>query len=698
MNRAVVLAVFLVACSSKHDQPQPPPPKTEPVPPPAAPDAAVPSANPIDTAGMDTSVKPGDDFFKFANGGWYAKTEIPADRGSWGTFAEIAERTDKRVSELIQDAAKTAPPGSDARRVGDYYATFMDEAAIESKGLAPLQPQLDAIAAIKDAKGLATVLGKTLRADVDVLNSTNFITPNIFGLWVAQDLDDPTKYAPFLLQGGLGMPDRDYYVNPSPKMADIRAKYLAHVQKMLDLAKIDGSADKAKRIVALETAIANAHVSRADSEDVHKGDNHWKRSDLTAKAPGLDWPTYLDAAGLGAVDDFVIWQPKGVIGISAQVKATPLDTWKDYLTFHALDHAARFLPKAFTDESFAFYSGVLAGVPQQRERWKRGVEETGRAMSMAVGKLYVDKYFPPAEKARAEAMVKNLIAAMGNRIEHLDWMSPATKAKAKAKLAVLKVGVGYPDEWRDYSGLQVVAGDALGNAQRAEQVELARNLGKLGKPVDRGEWVMPPQLVNAVNCPAMNALNFPAAIMQGAFFDPNRPESMDYGSMGAVIGHEISHSFDDQGAMFDATGKMANWWTPADLKHFKASGARLAAEFDKYRPFPDVHVNGKQTISENIADIAGLYDAYDAYRTSLGGKEPAQVQGFTGDQQFFISFGQAWRSKMREPLERQRLVTDGHAPAEYRADTVRNMDAWYDAFGVKDGALFLAPADRAKIW
>ncbi|HEY1815786.1 MAG TPA: M13 family metallopeptidase, partial [Kofleriaceae bacterium] len=518
MNRAVVLAVFLVACSSKHDQPQPPPPKTEPVPPPAAPDAAVPSANPIDTAGMDTSVKPGDDFFKFANGGWYAKTEIPADRGSWGTFAEIAERTDKRVSELIQDAAKTAPPGSDARRVGDYYATFMDEAAIESKGLAPLQPQLDAIAAIKDAKGLATVLGKTLRADVDVLNSTNFITPNIFGLWVAQDLDDPTKYAPFLLQGGLGMPDRDYYVNPSPKMADIRAKYLAHVQKMLDLAKIDGSADKAKRIVALETAIANAHVSRADSEDVHKGDNHWKRSDLTAKAPGLDWPTYLDAAGLGAVDDFVIWQPKGVIGISAQVKATPLDTWKDYLTFHALDHAARFLPKAFTDESFAFYSGVLAGVPQQRERWKRGVEETGRAMSMAVGKLYVDKYFPPAEKARAEAMVKNLIAAMGNRIEHLDWMSPATKAKAKAKLAVLKVGVGYPDEWRDYSGLQVVAGDALGNAQRAEQVELARNLGKLGKPVDRGEWVMPPQLVNAVNCPAMNALNFPAAIMQGAFF------------------------------------------------------------------------------------------------------------------------------------------------------------------------------------
>jgi putative endopeptidase len=696
MNRAVVVALLLAACSSKHDQPPPsPPPKPVVV---VTVDAAGATKDPIDTAGMDTSVKPGDDFFKLANGGWYAKTEIPADRGAWGTFAEIAELTDKRVSELVQDAAKNAPPGSDARRVGDYYATFMDEATIESKGLAPMQPQLDAIAAIADAKGLATALGKTIRADVDVLNSTNFITPNIFGLWVAQDLDDPTKYVPFLLQGGLGMPDAAYYVDPSPKMADIRTKYLAHVAKVLDLAKIDGSADKAKRIVALETAIAKTHVSRADSEDVHKGDNHWKRSDLAAKAPGLDWPTFLDAAGLGAVNDFVIWQPKGLIGISAQVAATPLATWKDYLTYHALDHASRLLPKAFADESFAFYAGVLAGVPKQRDRWKRGVEETGRAMSMAVGKLYVDKYFPPAEKSRAEAMVKNLIAAMGNRIDHLDWMSPATKDKAKAKLAVLKVGVGYPDEWRDYSGLQVVAGDALGNAQRADDFELQRNLAKLGKPVDRAEWVMPPQLVNAVNCPAMNALNFPAAIMQGGFFDASRPESMDYGAMGAVIGHEISHSFDDQGAMFDSTGKMANWWTPDDLKHFQAAGARLAAQFDQYKPFPDVHVNGKQTLSENIADIAGLYDAYDAYRASLGGKDAPPVQGFTGDQQFFISFGQAWRSKSREPLARQRIVTDGHAPAEYRADTVRNMDAWYDAFAVKDGALFLAPADRAKIW
>ncbi|HEY1548041.1 MAG TPA: M13 family metallopeptidase [Kofleriaceae bacterium] len=703
MKRALALCL-LVACS-KHDQPPPPKPAPAPTPTEVGSGSAMATAptpkanpNPIDTAGMDTSVKPGDDFFKYANGSWLAKTEIPADKGAWGAGGEIAELTDKRNAELIKDAAKNAPPGSDARRVGDYYSTFMDEATIESKGLTPLQPQLDAIAAIKDAKGLATALGQSIRSDVDVLNATNLYTANVFGLWIAQDLDDPSRYVPFVLQGGLGMPDRDYYLDPSPKMAEIRTKYLAHVTKMLDLLKVADSAAKAKRIVALETAIAKAHGARVDSEDVHKGDNHWKRADLTAKAPGLDWPTFLEAAGLGAVNDFVIWQPKGIIGISAQVAATPLDVWKDYLTLHAVEHAASFLPKAFVDETFAFYAGVLAGVPQISERWKRGVRVTNAALDMAVGKLYVDKYFPPAEKARAEAMVKNLIAAMGARIDHLDWMAPATKEKAKAKLAVLKVGVGYPDQWRDYSSLQIVAGDALGNAQRAEQFDLQRNLAKLGKPVDRSEWVMPPQLVNAVNCPAMNALNFPAAILQGVFFDPTRPESMDYGATGAVIGHEISHSFDDQGAMFDATGKMANWWTPDDLKHFQAAGARLAAQFDKYKPFPDIHVNGKQTLSENIADIAGLYDAYDAYRASLAGKEPPTVQGFTGDQQFFISFAQAWRGKMREPLLRQVVITDGHAPSEYRADTVRNMDAWYGAFSVKDGALFLAPADRAKIW
>jgi putative endopeptidase len=694
-----MLALCLVVACSKHEQPPPPPtPAPAPTPPSDAGAAIAPNPTPIDTAGMDTSVKPGDDFFKYANGTWFAKTEIPADHVVVGAGADLADATEKRLADLIQAAGKTAAPGSDARRVADFYAAYLDEAAIEQKGLAPLQPELDAIAAIKDSKGLATALGGTLRADVDVLNATNFETSNIFGLWIAQDLDDPSRYVPFVLQGGLMMSSRDYYLDPSPRMVDIRAKYVAHVAKMLELAKLADAAAKAKRIVALETAIAKAHVSRVDSEDVHKGDNHWKRSDLIAKAPGVDWPSLLDAAGLGAVDDFVIWQPKGIVGIAAAVASTPLDTWKDYLAFHAIERAAPLMPKAFVAESFGFYGGVIYGVPQERDRWRRGVELTSGAMPMAVGKLYVDAYFPPAAKARAQAMVKNLIAAMGNRIDRLDWMSPATKAKAKAKLAALKVAVGYPDRWIDYSALEVVAGDALGNARRASKLWLQRNLAKLGTPVDRDEWVMYPQTVDAVNLPAMNALIFPAAILQAPIFDPTRPEVMDYGAMGAVIGHEISHSFDDQGAMFDATGKLANWWTPDDLAHFRAAGARLAAEFDAYKPFPDLHVNGKQTLSENIADEAGLYVAYDAYRASLGGKEAPAVQGFTGDQQFFISFAQTWRNKVREAAERNQILTDGHAPGEYRADTVRNVDPWYAAFGVTGGALALAPADRAKIW
>jgi len=691
-----LLALSLVACSSKHD----PAPAPAPAPAEHAPPArvAAPVAAGLDVDGMDRSVKPGDDFFKFANGAWLAKTEIPADRSNYGTGAILIEATSKRVADLIQDAAKHAAPGTDAKRVGDYYAAFMDEATIESKGLAPLQPALAAIADIKDATGLARALGGTVRCDVDALNSTNFETPNVFGLWIAQDLDDPQHYTPFLLQGGLGMPDRDYYLDPSPKMADIRAKYEAHVAAMLKLADIPDPAAKAKRIVALETVLAKAHATRVDSEDVHTADNHWKRAELAIKAPGLNWTVFLEAAGLGAANDFVMWQPHAATGIAAAVASQPLATWKEYLAYHAIAHAAPFLPKAFVDESFAFNGGVLAGTPKLRDRWKRGVDATSEALGEAVGKLYVEKYFPPAEKARAEAMVKQLIAAFAVRIDHLEWMAPATKEKAKAKLAALRVGVGYPDAWRDYSKLEIAVGDALGNAARAEQLELHRNLDKLGQPVDRGEWAMTPQLVNAVNLPVMNALNFPAAILQPPYFDPSRPESMDYGAAGAIIGHEISHSFDDQGAMFDATGKLANWWTPDDLAHFRASAAKLAAEFDGYHPFPDAAVNGKLTLSENIADVAGLAVALDAYHSSLGGKTAAEVQGFTGDQQFFISFAQSWRGKAREAAQRQRLLTDGHAPGEYRADTVRNLDPWYAAFGITGGALFLAPADRVKIW
>ncbi|HXK10040.1 MAG TPA: M13 family metallopeptidase [Vicinamibacteria bacterium] len=654
----------------------------------------------LDLAGIDRSVKPGDDFFRYANGTWLKTTEIPADRASYGPGAILAELTTQRTAAILQEAARSvAPDGSAAQRVGDYYASLVDQAAIDARGLAPLQPRLDRIGAIADRKALSRALGETLRADVDVLNATNLYTDNLLGLWVAQDLDDPARYSAFLLQGGLDMPDRAYYVDPSPRMAEIRTRFEAHVARVLELARVSDAAAKAARIVDLERRMAEAHGTREDDVDVKKGDNHWTRAQFETLAPGLDWPAYFEAAGLARESAFVVWQPRAVTGLSALVAARPLETWKDYLTFHALEHVAAVLPAPFGEERFAFHGTVLAGVPQRREAWKRATDSTSNALGEDVGRLYAERHFPPAAKARIEGMVRNLVAAFGRRIDALDWMAPATKAKAREKLAVLQVGVGYPDRWRDYTGLRVVRGDAFGNAERAERFELDRNLAKLGRPVDRSEWVMTPQTVNAVNLPAMNALNFPAAMLQPPFFDPDRPLAMDYGAIGAVIGHEVSHSFDDQGAQFDAAGRLLNWWTDADRKHFEEAAARLVRQYEAYRPFPDLHVNGTLTLSENIADVAGLAASYDAYRLSLSSGEAPVVGGLSGDQQFFLSFAQSWRDKTREPALRQQIIEDGHSPDEYRADTVRNLDEWYAAFDVRAGqSLFLAPADRVRVW
>jgi predicted metalloendopeptidase len=659
-----------------------------------------PASHGLDLAGIDRSITPGADFFAYANGAWIKATEIPPDRSSYGTGPMLTELTTQRKRELIEHtAASNAPTASEARKIGDYFTSFMDEDAIEKKGLKPLQPTLERIASISDRQGVARALGGMLRADVDILNSTNLHTDNFLGLWVAQDLSDPSRYAPFLVQGGLGMPDRDYYLSSSPSMAAAREKYQAHIAAVLELAGVADASAKAAKIFDLEQRMAKVHWSRAESEEVLKGNNHWTRQEFDRRAPGLDWQAYFTAAGLGSQTDFVIWQPSALTGLAALTASEPLETWKDYLRFHAIEHASPYLPKVFVNEQFAFYGKVLSGTPQLRPRWKRAVDATDAALGEAVGKLYVERYFPPAEKARAEAMVRNLLAAFSERIDRLDWMAPQTKVKAKAKLATLKVAVGYPNTWRDYSALRVIRGDALGNAERAEVFEYRRNLAKLGRLVDRSEWAMTPQMVNAVNLPAMNALNFPAAILQPPYFDPNRPAVMDYGAIGATIGHEISHSFDDQGALFDASGRLNNWWTKDDFAHFQASSARLARQYDAYKPFPDLAVNGKQTLSENIADVAGLAVAYDAYRLSLKGAAAAADAGFNGDQLFFLSFAQSWRQKTREPALRQRIVTDGHAPAEYRADTVRNLDTWYAAFDVKPGqGLYLAPAERVHVW
>jgi len=653
----------------------------------------------IDLAGIDGSVAPGDDFFRFCNGTWERTTPIPEDRASWGVGAEVAERATLQTRELLEAAARE-PRSDEERKVGDYYAAFMNQAAIEQHGLKPLQPALDRIAAIADRRGLATVLGSMLRADVDPLNATNFDTSNLFGLWVAQDFNEPARNTAYLLQGGLGMPDREYYVSDTPQMADTRAKYTTHVASVLKLlGSPDHEADEqARRIVALETRIARVHATREQSVDVAKANNPWTRPEFASKAPGLDWPAFFTAASLDRQASFIVWHPGAVAGESALVASEPLEDWKLYLRYVSVNHLSSVLPKAFDDEGFRFYGTVLSGTPKQRERWKRGIE-AAEAMGDAVGRLYVNRHFPPESRHAVEAMVADIKAAFARRIDRLEWMTPETRTRAKAKLEALVVGVGYPDTWRDYSSLSVAKDDALGNAVRAEEFEYRYRLSRLSGPIDRHEWWMTPQTVNAVNLPIQNALNFPAAILQPPFFDPRASAAVNYGAIGSVIGHEISHSFDDQGSQFDATGKLSSWWTSEDFAHFKKESDRLAAQFSAYRPFPDVSINGRQTLSENIADVAGLAAAYDAYRLSLHGNDPPPHAGFTGDQQFFISFAQSWRTKLREPLLRRMVVTDGHAPAMYRAQTVRNIDEWYAAFAAQPGAaLYLSPSDRVRVW
>ncbi|MGN6391322.1 MAG: M13 family metallopeptidase [Gemmatimonadales bacterium] len=658
------------------------------------------SSGGLDVAGMDRTVRPGDDFWEYANGTWLKRTEIPADRSSWSSDAELTELTDRRTADLVREvAASDAPAGSDRRKIRDFYVSFMDSTAIEHAGTAPLRPTLDSIAAIADRAALSRYLGTTLRADVDIFNATNLYTPNLLGLWVAQDLDDPSHYSPFLVQGGLEMPDRSYYLDSSSAIAAVRAKYQPHVSAMLRLAGVADPDAKADAVVRLETKMARAHVSREASEDVEKGNNHWARGDFPVKAPGLDWNAFFGAAGLGRTPRFVVWQPTAVQGLSALVASEPLDEWKAWLLYHAVQSRSPVLPETFGRETFTFFGHTMYGAAEPRVRWKRAITATNDALGYAVGKLYVARYFPAAEKARAEAMAANIMAAFRDRIDRLAWMAPATKAEAKAKLASLKVGVGYPDHWPDYSALQVKPGDAFGNNVRAELWQLHQSVAKLGKPVDRSEWVMTPQTVNAVNLPAMNAMNFPAAILQPPYFEPDRPTALDYGAMGATIGHEVSHSFDNSGALFDSRGRLRNWWTKEDFEHFKASGGALAAQYDRYKPFPDLALNGKQTLGENIADLAGLMATYDAWHRSLAGRPAPVAQGFTGDQQFFISYAQSWREKVRGPALRNQVLTDGHAPGQYRALTVRNLDAWYSAFGVKPGErLYLPPSERVRVW
>jgi putative endopeptidase len=653
----------------------------------------------IQKAWMDTSAKPGDDWYEYANGGWMKSTQIPADRSNVGGFFIASEKTEAQLGTLISEIVKSSPAaGSKEAKVKDFYNAYLNTQAIDAAGMKPIQADLARFDAIADKTQLASVLGSQTRADVDPLNATNFQTENLFGVFVTQALKGG-EVVPYILQGGLGMPEREYYLAADPKMAELRTAYRQYIEDLLTAAGIADAKAKAQKVYDLETKIAKAHQSREDSENWAKASGLWSQADFAKKAPGLDWATYFKAAQLSGAKTFDAYHPDAITRLSALVASEPLDAWKDWLVFHQINSNANVLPSKLDNLSFAFYGTKLSGTEKQRPRDKRALASVNANLGDALGQLYTAKYFPASDKARIQTMVGNIKAAFVKRIDALDWMADSTKAEAKKKVETMEVGVGYPDTWKDYSSLTVDPNNAYANQQAAGQLYYKQQLAKIGKPMDRREWWMNAQLVNAVNLPVQNALNFPAAIMQPPFYDPKAEDAFNYGAIGSVIGHEISHSFDNNGAQFDSSGAMRNWWTDADKKRFEQAGAALANQFDQYEPFPGLHVKGKLTLGENIADVAGLAAAYEAYHASLNGKEAPTIDGFTGDQRFYIAFGQAWATKMREAALRQRIATDGHAPGQYRALTVRNQDPWYAAFDIKPGdKLYLAPDKRVKVW
>jgi predicted metalloendopeptidase len=651
----------------------------------------------VDEQDIDRSIKPGDDFYRYANGGWLASVSIPVGQPSYDTRAVLTSKTSQRVRDLIQEAASShLAKGSLQQKVGDYYASFMDEAGIDAKGMTPLTEELATISSITSKATLSAYFGTTLNTEVDGLTGN---ADHVFGVWVNQSFTDSEHCVFHLLQGGLGMPDRDAYLDASPKAAELRGRYQAHMAAILKLAGVADWDAKAARILSLEIRIAQSHAPDSDAADVFKQNNPWKRSEFAVKAPGINWDAYFSAAGVAAQPEFIVWQPSAVTGTSALVGNEDIEVWKDYLRFHIVEHYASVLPKPVAAEEFAFYGSILAGKQEMPDRGKGAIAATNAALGQAVGQLYTQRYFPPEAKAKAQAMVADLISAYRARISNLTWMSPQTKAKALAKLAALRIGMGYPDTWIDYSTLDVVRGDALGNMRRTEAFNRLRNLAKLKKPADPDEWRIDPQMVAAVIVFSPNTETFAAGLLQPPYFDSEGDTASNYGSAGAGISHEISHSFDELGHIYDAQGRLGNWWTAQDLADYHAAAAKLVEQFDSYCPISGLCVNGKQVLSENIADLAGLLVAHDAYILSLKGKPDVLIAGLTGEQRFFLAFSQRWRKAQGEAALRRQIKADSHSPGEYRSDTVRNVEAWYNAYNVGPGdKLYLKPDDRVRIW
>ena len=665
----------------------------------AAPPAPAPDRQ-ADPREVDPAIRPGDDFYRYANGVWLRTTPLPPGRSSYDTGAMLREDSARRVQALIE-AAATAPTSKRAQRISDFYASWMDAAGIEAKGLKPLSGEFAAIAAIRDRRELSAYLGRKLPLD----DGTNTQTDGLFGVWIHQGFHDADHYAAHLVQGGLGLPDREDYLDAGAEKSAHRARYRAHIAATLKLAGFDQPDFRAGRVLALEIAIARTHASADDTADVFKTDNPWRRADFAAKAPGLDWTAWFKGARLDGQAEIIVWQPSAVTGAAALVGAQPVAAWRDYLAFHLIAHYAAALPQAFgvVDATIA---SPLAGPPPRtpaltpQARTQQAIAATTQALGEDIGQLYVARYFPPQAKAAATAMVENIRTAFGARIAGLSWMSPATRDTALAKLAAVKVSVGYPDTWIDYAGLVVRRGDAVGNLRRAEAFAYRRELARLGRPVDARDWLLVlPQNPGANINFSPNALQFSASLLQPPFFDPAGDAASNYGSAGAGTAHEISHSFDELGSIYDARGRLGRWWTADDLARYRRVSAPLAAQFSADCPKPDLCVRGQQVLGENIADLAGLRVAYDAYRLSLHAKPDIVVGGLTGDQRFFLAFARRWRRIQTDAALREQIATDPHAPGEFRADTVRNLEDWRRAFAVKPGdKLYLAPAARVEIW
>ncbi|CAG4972227.1 M13 family metallopeptidase [Novilysobacter luteus] len=645
----------------------------------------------IDTAGMDTSVDPGADFFDYVSGTWASTTEIPSDRSSYGSFLVLRDLSEARVRKLLEGYALGDPAtGGDAAKIAALYHGFMDEGTIEKLGAAPLQPHLDAIRAAADKDAIAALMGRRNES----------FGGTFFGAYVSDDQKNPDTYALYLSQSGLGLGDRQMYLDE--KFAPQRERYVQYVAQMLELAGWDAPQANAERIMAMETKIANAHWTRAESRDRDKTYNPVELAHIEHTAPGFPWATFFKAAGVDYAERAVIRQGSAFPQIAQVFAETDLDTLKAWQAFHTTDNASPYLSKAFVDAEFDFRSKLLSGTPEQRPRWKRAVGYAESAMGEAIGRDYVQLYFPADAKAKMDDLVANVKAAMGARLEQLEWMSPATKAEAAKKLANFGLKIGHPDTWRDYTALQIANGDVFGNIQRASAFEWDYDRVRIGKPVDEAEWGMTPQTVNAYYSSVKNEIVFPAAILQPPFFDPDADPAVNYGAIGGVIGHEIIHGFDDQGRKSDGSGLLRDWWTAEDATQFEAEAAKLGAQYEAYEfpQLPDMHINGKVAMGENIGDLGGLTIALEAYRRSLDGKPAPVIDGFSGEQRLFMGWAQVWRTLWRDDALRQQLVNGTHSPGHIRAFApLRNIDAWYEAFNVTEAdPLYIAPEDRVRIW